>query len=88
MPVRIQRKRTQGWRKPKGAVNCTRPSKWSNPFPVGLYTLEDSLIKFRCEVAEPCAQEIQADLRGKDLMCYCGLDQPCHVDILLEVANR
>lgn len=26
-------------------------------------------------------------LRGKDLACYCGLDQPCHGDVLLELAN-
>jgi hypothetical protein len=23
-------------------------------------------------------------LRGKDLACWCRLDQPCHADILLE----
>lgn len=26
-------------------------------------------------------------LRGKDLACWCPLDQPCHVDVLLELAN-
>jgi hypothetical protein len=26
-------------------------------------------------------------LRGKDLACWCPLDQPCHADILLEIAN-
>jgi hypothetical protein len=26
-------------------------------------------------------------LRGHDLGCYCGLDQPCHVDVVLELAN-
>ena len=26
-------------------------------------------------------------LRGKDLACWCPLDQPCHADILLEMAN-
>lgn len=29
-----------------------------------------------------------APLRGKDLACWCPLDQPCHADVLLEVANR
>jgi len=28
------------------------------------------------------------DLRGKDLVCWCPLDQPCHADILLELANE
>lgn len=30
---------------------------------------------------------IRADLRGKDLACWCRLDQPCHADVLLEIAN-
>lgn len=31
--------------------------------------------------------EIQAELRGKNLACFCALDQPCHADFLLEIAN-
>lgn len=27
-------------------------------------------------------------LRGKNLACYCELDQPCHADVLLEMANE
>lgn len=27
-------------------------------------------------------------LRGKTLACWCPLDQPCHADVLLEIANR
>lgn len=27
-------------------------------------------------------------LRGKDLVCWCSLDEPCHADVLLELANR
>jgi hypothetical protein len=26
-------------------------------------------------------------LRGKNLACWCRLDQPCHADVLLELAN-
>jgi hypothetical protein len=26
-------------------------------------------------------------LRGKNLACFCPLDQPCHADVLLELAN-
>lgn len=29
-----------------------------------------------------------AHLRGKNLMCFCRLDQPCHADVLLEIANE
>lgn len=28
-----------------------------------------------------------APLRGRDLVCWCPLDQPCHADVLLELAN-
>jgi len=31
--------------------------------------------------------EIRAALAGKDLACWCPLDQPCHADVLLELAN-
>lgn len=27
------------------------------------------------------------ELRGKPLGCTCGLDQPCHVDVICEIAN-
>lgn len=29
-----------------------------------------------------------SELRGKDLACWCPLDQSCHADVLLEIANR
>ena len=28
-----------------------------------------------------------ARLRDHDLACWCPLDQPCHADVLLEIAN-
>lgn len=28
-----------------------------------------------------------SDLRGKTLACWCPLDQPCHADVLLDLAN-
>jgi hypothetical protein len=34
--------------------------------------------------------ELQADpapLRGQNLACWCSLDQPCHADVLLRLAN-
>jgi hypothetical protein len=34
------------------------------------------------------AREHMHTLRGKDLACWCGLDEPCHADVLLELANR
>ena len=42
------------------------------------------------EFAEQMRKRILAglpDLRGHDLACWCALDQPCHADVLLELAN-
>lgn len=31
--------------------------------------------------------EIVSELRGRDLACWCKQGEPCHADVLLEVAN-
>ena len=28
------------------------------------------------------------ELRGKDLACWCKIGEPCHADILIELANK
>lgn len=35
----------------------------------------------------PEMADLIAELRGRDLVCWCPLDQPCHADVLLELAN-
>ena len=35
----------------------------------------------------PTPREIRQELGGKNLACWCPLDQPCHADVLLELAN-
>lgn len=35
----------------------------------------------------PTVEEIRAELGGRDLACWCALDQPCHGSVLLEIAN-
>lgn len=36
---------------------------------------------------DPVFREAVESLRGHDLACWCPLDQPCHADVLLEIAN-
>lgn len=31
--------------------------------------------------------DVVSVLRGKNLVCWCPLDQPCHADVLLDLAN-
>jgi Domain of unknown function (DUF4326) len=32
-------------------------------------------------------EDVKGELRGRDLACYCPLDEPCHADVLIDVAN-
>lgn len=41
-PKRIQRKRTKGWKMPKGAIYVGRPTPWGNPFAVNEPVERDS----------------------------------------------
>lgn len=36
---------------------------------------------------EATHEEVRQQLRGKNLACWCRFDQPCHADVLLELAN-
>ncbi len=38
-------------------------------------------------IAPPSMDEIKAELRRKNLACWCKIGEPCHGDWLLEVAN-
>ncbi len=93
-PRRIQRKRTKGWRMPENTVYVGRPSVWGNPFKVGhcfehglycglVFDNDHAYRLFKRFLPCPSTRE----LRGKNLACWCPLDQPCHADILLEMAN-
>jgi hypothetical protein len=32
-------------------------------------------------------EAVRAELAGHDLVCWCPLDQPCHADVLRQLAN-
>jgi hypothetical protein len=92
-PTRIQLSRAAGWRKPDNAVVVSRPSKWGNPFVVGVGGVRDrahAVELYRQALDDTHGPRILAarrELAGKDLACWCPLDQPCHADVLLELAN-
>jgi hypothetical protein len=96
MPQRIQRKRTRGWKMPPNTVSVARPGRWGNPFIVAgpkywaVPTAEDAVACFREMMEQSEERQVAAaeELRGKNLACFCRLDQPCHADVLIEIANR
>lgn len=100
--MRLQRSRRKDSRlvSPNGlpVVCVTRGTKWGNPYRLSDFsecmgeaeqrrnavkTFREYLLRGRLV---PLA-EVYAELRGKNLACWCPLDQPCHADVLLEVAN-
>ena len=88
-PVRVQRRRSAGWRMPAGAVYVGRPTRWGNPWPVGEHGPAEAVARYRAWLlADPFrAAAARAELAGCDLACWCRLDAPCHADVLLQVAN-
>ena len=94
MARRVQLSRQAGWRKPEGVVVVARPSRWGNPFRIGDgRTRAEAVAAFERALAddEPSLtftiDDVRRELGGRDLACWCPLDQPCHADVLLRFAN-
>lgn len=99
MLERVQMRRDRPWRKDHPeAVIVARPTRWGNPFKVGARYMTaksgHAIVRDRAHAVElfrasrHARRPDIAELRGKDLACWCPLDQPCHADVLLEIANR
>lgn len=104
MPIRYQLHRARGYRKPVGAINVARPTKWGNPFNWQEFNATNSA-KMRRMAVEYYKKWLDGEidmyhderdeilesldeLRGKNLACWCPLDESCHADILIELANN
>jgi hypothetical protein len=91
-PKRIQRRRTKGWKMPPNTVYVGRPTIWGNPFSGG--TKEEAVNSFRVDLSQgplerrQLRERAKRELRGKNLACWCKPGQPCHADVLLELANK
>ncbi len=98
---RVQLKRTKGWRLPPNTVVVARPSQWGNPFPIKegweygktkLSPRENAVAKFSLKlfvmrkIMPLVWEKYIAPLRGKNLACWCPLDEPCHADLLMRDA--
>jgi hypothetical protein len=96
-PHRVQLSRKKGFRLPANTISVARPGKWGNPHRVGYcsvcgvwHTREEAIAELRAEIEgnDIFQWRIRECLKGKNLACWCPLDQPCHADVLLEIANR
>jgi hypothetical protein len=101
MPERIQLQRRAGWRMPPNTAKVDRSTRWGNPMrtapgytsaqAVADYALWiNGAAEFRLQrgTGPPSIEDIRRHLAGKNLACWCPLGQPCHAEVLLELANE
>lgn len=86
------------------AVNVSRPTRWGNPFKIGkryydylatngvciIRDHEDVIESFKVYLfnSPSLVEAIKRELTGKNLACWCPMNQACHADILLDIANE
>jgi hypothetical protein len=91
MPRRIRLSRKQGARLAPGAVVVARPSKWGNPHRIGLLTRAQAISAYRRDLLagrlKVSMEDVRRELAGRDLACWCRLDEACHADVLIEIAS-
>lgn len=111
MAKRTQRQRSKGWKMPPNTVYVGRPTRWGNPFIVGVAvpyritrsgalrqteakrmigTAAEAVAFYRAWMLSGQCKGIRRQLHrlaGRDLACWCKPDEPCHADVLLEMAN-
>ncbi|WP_255183240.1 MULTISPECIES: DUF4326 domain-containing protein [unclassified Rhodococcus (in: high G+C Gram-positive bacteria)] len=72
------------WAHTNSWSDVERPGAWK-------WARGESVRLYRADLTEwlinPPLIAMLPELRGKDLACWCRLDQPCHADVLLELAN-
>jgi hypothetical protein len=101
MPVRVQLKRSKGWRMPPDTLKVDRSTRWGNPFtPEGCGSAAAMIECYKAWLsgkpkpgcpsvakAPPTRKEIREALAGHNLACWCAPGTPCHADVLLHIAN-
>lgn len=97
-PVRVQRLRSKGFNlqaaSPNGlpVVYVGRPTKWGNNHRIEDYggDVEVCLRKYKedIELLDSTGEIDLSELSGKNLACWCSLDNPCHADVLLRMVNN
>lgn len=74
---------------PDTAVYIGRPSKWGNPFVIGVDGSRGEVISKYAQYlrSSPSLLSDLHELKGRDLVCFCK-PKACHGDILLSLSNQ
>src|SRR5690606_30645673 len=86
-PRRVQLSRAKGWRMPENTVKVDRTTRWGNPDRAEVIGAALAVEMFRRRFGPEGTglgpihaiinrDVIRRDLRGKNLACWCRLDQP------------
>ena len=105
-PYRVRLQRTAGFRIPPNTVKVDRATKWGNPFIAFQVSQVPGFEGIRVEsrrhafdlyrewalTNDKLVREARAELRSKNLACWCHHPNQaqvdiCHATILLEIAN-
>jgi hypothetical protein len=84
--VRVQLRRTKGWRLPANTVSVSRPGPYGN-YAGSTKTDFDRDLAEMSNADRTTMFDKAKLLRGKNLACWCRLDAECHADTWLEMAN-
>jgi hypothetical protein len=84
--MKVWNKRDSGI--PASAVYVGRPTKWGNPFAIGVVSRAEVVQKYEQHLMSnpELVEDARSELKGKDLVCWCA-PQACHADVLMRVAN-
>lgn len=99
LPHRVRLQRSKGWKMPANTLKVDRSTRWGNPFTqTDSGSVAEAVARharwMRGELAAPDGgtppgpAELQRELAGRNLACWCALGGPCHADLLLAIANR
>ena len=78
---------------PENTRYVGRGTKWGNPFRVGydvdigVIDADRAVFLYKRHYHESDLHKYLDEIKGKNLCCWCKLSEPCHADILLEIAN-
>lgn len=78
------------WGNPFVVIQKFRPGRRVGLDYFSVPTAEDAVECFRlcaCQ-REGFIDAVKRELCGKNLACWCKLTEPCHADVLLEIANN
>lgn len=89
-PYKVIKKKTGGFSVKLVDVGRKRRTHkvYEQHFPDKRLAIENSMAMYRKYTVPYIPGLYLHNLKSKDLACWCPLDQPCHADVLLELANK